>query len=275
MAEFSFEQDVAPYASRYFQRTQANPLLSTARKTQLSDDLLSKLEAVKKEADADVDRSLALEVRRTQLERERLALDDARLEVQQKREAVAAEPRVGSEFESLLDGVDDSNEQTRRLNIFAMRNANVISRSPALMAKYKFAAEAITKPALTTAQQLAIQQREASEAARAARWEYEQGYEEQQDKEAREARQRREARYDQAAIDRMLDVELEANELEPGSPPRLKNVADRDKLLDFIHRSGKDVAPLEDAPDYDLYKAAQRLRRAATTTATAPLVSFD
>lgn len=58
MPDFSFEQDVAPYASNFFARTQSNPLLSAAKKTQLTGDLLDKLESFKKATDEDEDRSL-------------------------------------------------------------------------------------------------------------------------------------------------------------------------------------------------------------------------
>lgn len=286
MAEFSFEQDVAPFASRYFQRMQANPILSTARKTQLSDDLLSKLEAVKAESDKDVERSLSMEIRRTQLERERLALEDARLEAQQKREAIAAEPVVNAEFESLFDDVADPREQTRRLNLFAMRNANVIDRSPTLKAKYRFASGAIMRPELTPYQQIQLQRQEAAKALELEKWKANYEQEERSIAQRDDYREASAARREREYIDKMLDAEISVPEEELFTAkqegreplPKFKNLADRGRILDVMAEYGVDVSEYENASDYEVFEAGRRFRRkliTQPTAATAPPLIFD
>jgi hypothetical protein len=279
MAEFSFEQDVAPYASNFFARTQSNPLLSAAKKTQLTGDLLDKLEGFKKVTDEDADRSLQTEIRRTQLDRERLALDDARLEFQKKREATELEPFVSADFERLFDGVDDPNEQQKKLAMFAMRNSDVITRSPALAAKYRFASDAITKPSITPYQQYSIARQAEMDRLNV-------GLKLKTEQRRTESAAARAEREEQERLGKLLDTQLVADEAEALAalreerPPKLgfKNPVDRDNYLDFLSQYGVDTTALEDASDTDVYKAGRRryreLLHPATTTG-APPVDFN
>lgn len=279
MPDFSFEQDVAPYASKFFARTQSNPLLSTAKKTQLSGDLLDKLETFKKVSDEDEDRTLQKEIRRTQLDRERLALDDARLDFHEKRIAAEMEPAVSAEFDKLLEGIDDPNEQQKRLGLFAMRNSNVLTNSKSLLAKYRFASDAITKPAFTSKDIYEMRRQAERDTISDKKWQISEGRRANVD----EAKAARESR---TQLDKLFDVTLEvtpeeemAATTEKRKPSaKFKNLADRDNLLDFLkYDAGVDTKALEDAPDHEVYAAARRARRAVSDPSAAKpsLVSFD
>lgn len=266
MPDFSYESSIAPYAGSLFKRVDSNPFLTSARKADLSEGLLASLENAKTRADKEEARTLDVELSRTRLDANRLALEDARQEMQLKRTAVAQAPAVNSEFEKILDSVDlNKEEKNARISRLAMNNAEAFTLSPTLKAKYAFAMRATKKPdsAFTPYQEFTARHTLESDARNEDRYQKEQA-----DKEGKLAQD--EMTKEREWLDKAVDVEFEkqdpVTDLDPVSkklpPKQFKSPAHRERLLDLVSKYAPDEADAaEQLSPEDLYKKASNVRR--------------
>jgi len=274
MAEFSYQSDVAPYASNLFRQIQSSPFLSSARSTELSGRLLDTMDAARKRRTEFEKDDLATELARTKLDADRLALDDAREELRLKREATAKAPGVDAAFESILnDPTLDSKQKKANVNLWAMKNADAITRSPMLAAKYRFAASAAEpdeKPAFTPYQMYQIGRGQEADAQRA-------------EKEAADAVEKKRKADEDTLEKRAKALEsvinsatLEAEDalaVDPNTgktkPRGFRDPLDRIRILDTIAESDEDLAQLDKLPDVDLFKVASQRKRRLSNPAPA------
>lgn len=187
---------------------------------------------------------------------------------------------MSAEFDKIFEGVTDPNEQQRRLGLFAMRNANVLSNSKSLAMKYKFAADAITKPALSSKDLYQMQRQAERDRAEDIKWRI-------SEERSGRTEQRRSLQDERAHLDRIFDVKLkptdkeiyEASTQKRQPIPEFENKADRGKLLSFLSEYGNDTSQLEGADDQTVYDTADRFRRKLISGETAankqPVVDFN
>ncbi len=243
MAEpFSYQKDIAPYASRLFRDVEQNRFLNTAQRTNLSERLLGSMERTRKFELEDEDRVLTNELKRVRLDADRLALEDARLEAQQKRDALASAPTVSDELDRILDDTTlDKSQKVSQINRLAVANAGTLRQSPTLYYKLNYATKAVepTEPALTPAQQLSAELRLESMRMQKAADEERKGYYSRRDAEKKVDRA-----FDE--FDSVLDAEVsEPDPLEvaaaqekglPAPAARLKNPIQRKRVVALINR---------------------------------------
>lgn len=275
MAEFSYQSDVAPYASNLFRQIQSSPFLSSARSTELSGRLLDTMDAARKRRTEFEKDDLATELARTKLDADRLALDDAREELRLKREATTKAPEALATFESILnDPTLDSKQKKANVNLWAMKNADAITRSPLLAAQYRFAAGAAEpdeKPAFTPYQMYQIGRGQEADAQRA---EKEVAEAVEKKRKADEDTLEKRAKALESVINSATLEAEDALEVDPntGTPkPRgFRDPLDRIRILDTIAESDEDLAQLNELPDVDLFKVASQRKRRLTTPSKEP-----
>ncbi len=265
MAEFSYDESIAPYASSLFQRVEANPFLTSARKSQLSDSLLGSLERAKERTDKGVERGLDVELARTRLDTQRLALEDARTELQLKRDAIEAAPLLDKEFEKILDSAEMSKgEKAAGISRLAMSNANAISRSPVLSDKYRFAMRAVepdTSGGITPYQQISLERNFANDKRAEQRYQAEQQEKTAKQREADDKEER-------SRIDKVLGIQYDEDSY---GVKKFKTPADKAIALDVIDRyAPAEFDKVSKLPDEELHNEALRIRRQLYSTKEPP-----
>ena len=243
MAEpFSYQKDIAPFASRLFRDVEQNRFLNTAQRTALSERLLGTMERSRKMELEDEDIALNNELKRVRLSADRLALEDARSEAQQKRDALASAPAVDRQLDAILNDPSlDKPQKVARINRFAMENSGTLRFAPSLYYKTQYAAKAVepTEEALTPYQQTSLQLRLAE-------------MQRQQEKDVADEQRRAETDTQRKiskefrAFDDALDVELEEPESfavaaaekegRPVPTAKFKNPIARTRLLSLVKR---------------------------------------
>lgn len=262
MPDFSYESDIAPYASSYFKSVQANPFLKSARRADLSEQLVQTVEKAKEQADKNDMVSIDKELARTRLSAGQLALEEARQEAQLKRDALAKAPALNNEFEKILDADLSRGEKTAAIGRFAMQNADVFERSPSLAAKYRFALRSIEpdeRASFTPYQQASLERSYASDEYRVSR-------DQKEDKEKEDKRIRDEQKAEREALDKSFNVEFAPDDIDltTGKPaaPKFKTPLHRENLLDVIMKYSPDeLDSASELSDADLFKKASNLRR--------------
>jgi hypothetical protein len=243
MAEpFSYQKDIAPYASRLFRDVEQNRFLNTAQRTNLSERLLGSMERTRKFELEDEDRVLTNELKRVRLDADRLALEDARLEAQQKRDALASAPTVSDELDRILDDTTlDKSQKVSQINRLAVANAGTLRQSPTLYYKLNYATKAVepTEPALTPYQEESLSRQD--EARR-----YQRGKDLLEEDRRLASEKRRAIDKEFRAFDDALDVELEEPESfavaaaekegRPAPTAKFKNPIARTRLLSLVKR---------------------------------------
>lgn len=280
MPDFSYQTDVAPYASNLFRRIESSPFLSSARSTELSTRLLDTVDAARKRSvDTEKD-SLAIELSRTRLANDRLALEDARDEIRLKREALTKAPEVLTTLESILDDPSlDSKQKKAEVNRFAMRNADAITRSPMLAAQYRFAASAAEpdeREPYTPMQMYQIGRNQKTD---------------QEKEEAKKAEAAEKAAKDQKelisnkaksleSVINSATLEPEDTLTDPNKPRGFRDPLDKIRIVGALKRSGLDEKVLENLSAVELVQTAVNRKNELSsavepkTEAENPLLNF-
>lgn len=255
VTDFSFQQDIAPFASSYFKQATTNPFLSAAQRTRLSSTALDELEKLR-EANMKRDAvTLDMELGRSRLDRERLALEEARMQLDNLRDATREAPAASAEFESILgDPVATEKEKRARIASLGMKYAKAITHSPELATRFRFAANSVASTeGLTPYQQLSLMQRE-------------QGYARADAKESRAEQLRANREWERNELDRfdkVLSSPVEADELDPTKPPAFKDKAARLRAEAVLRDYAPDVAANMPASDLDLMRTLTEVRARA------------
>lgn len=280
MPDFSYQTDVAPYASNLFRRIESSPFLSSARSTELSTRLLDTVDAARKRSvDTEKD-SLAIELSRTRLANDRLALEDARDELRLKREAIAKAPEVDAAFEAILNDPSlDSKQKKAEVNRFAMRNADAITRSPMLAAKYRFAASAAEpdeKEPFTPYQMYQIGRTQLTDQEKAAK--------EQKEAVEKAAKEQKESVTEKAksleSVINSATLEPEDTLTDPNKPRGFRDPLDKIRIVGALKRSGLDEKALENLSAVELVQTAVNRKNELSsavepkTDAENPLLNF-
>jgi len=239
---FSYQKDIAPFASRLFRDVEQNRFLNTAQRTALSERLLGTMERSRKMELEDEDIALNNELKRVRLSADRLALEDARSEAQQKRDALASAPAVDRQLDAILNDPSlDKPQKVARINRFAMENSGTLRFAPSLYYKTQYAAKAVepTEPALTPYQEESLSRQD--EARR-----YQRGKDLLEEDRRLASEKRRAIDKECRAFDDALDVELEEPESfavaaaekegRPAPTAKFKNPIAKTRLLSLIKR---------------------------------------
>lgn len=141
--EFSYASDVAPYASRYFDRVASDPRLSHASKMQLQGTLLNGMEDIQsqrlklqKERDEGRRSTMALETQSN-------ALEDSRAARARRENDLSQRAGVKGAFNEVLNGEGTPEEKRQRLNQIGMQHSDIISRDAGVSQAYEFATKAL------------------------------------------------------------------------------------------------------------------------------------
>jgi len=144
-ADFSFEKDVAPYASRYFDRIAANPALSGSQKTELQGMLLGGVDEIRQQ-------QLKLQEDRQQGRMRDLqyatgvsALEEAR--AKRARMEMASREVGESQFvvQQIMAGMDTPEEKRRKLAEYKIANAAKLALNPDAKQVFEIADSSLPK----------------------------------------------------------------------------------------------------------------------------------
>lgn len=151
--EFSYEKDVAPHASRFFDRVSSSRM-SQGSKTALQGMLLNGMEDIQnqrrvlqKERESGINRRL-------DNERQIGVLEDARAERARREQAMSQREGVKSQFAEVIGGAGTSEEKRQRLAQIGMQHADALEADPVMKSIYGLAASSLPKDddKLTTGQ---------------------------------------------------------------------------------------------------------------------------
>lgn len=125
MAEFSFEQDVAPYASKFFAEVGADPRLSNASKNQLQGSLLTGVGEIEKQRLAIQDERQQGRYRSLQIAEGESALEDARRKRARIEQEAGRVQGVRDTVQSIVASPEDPEVKQQRLVQLELDNADL------------------------------------------------------------------------------------------------------------------------------------------------------
>lgn len=141
MAEFSFQNDVAPYASRFFSEVEADPYLSRNDKAQLQGSLLGGVQDIETQRLQLAEEKERGKLRSLQYNEGVLAFDEAKARRARIEQAAGKRTALKQEAQGIVAGADTPEEKQRKLA--ALRLANSDTEDPDVRSVFDAAQDAL------------------------------------------------------------------------------------------------------------------------------------
>jgi len=127
---FSFEKDVAPYASKYFTKLSADPNLTGGQKRELQGMLLNGVDEIRQQQAKIQEDRMQGRMRDLQYATGVSALEEARAKRARMERASGEVADTQGVVQSIISGADSPEEKRRKLNEFKVANASKFALNP-------------------------------------------------------------------------------------------------------------------------------------------------
>jgi hypothetical protein len=144
--DFSYEQDIAPYASKFFGEVQQSRSLSPQAKQRLQDQVFTgtvELAKLKNDLVQDKDEQV---LRRQRIEAGSLDLEEARVRRDMRQRNMAGAGNANMELDALVSANVDPTTKKQAYAEWGFKNAGLLAADPDLAAKYRLGGSAIPDP---------------------------------------------------------------------------------------------------------------------------------
>lgn len=128
--DFSFEKDVAPYASKYFTKLSADPNLTGGQKRELQGMLLNGVDEIRQQQAKIQEDRMQGRMRDLQYATGVSALEEARAKRARMERASGKVADTQGVVQSIISGADSPEEKRRKLNEFKVANASMFALNP-------------------------------------------------------------------------------------------------------------------------------------------------
>lgn len=128
--DFSFEKDVAPYASKYFTKLSADPNLTGGQKRELQGMLLNGVDEIRQQQAKIQEDRMQGRMRDLQYATGVSALEEARAKRVRMERASGEVADTQGVVQSIISGADSPEEKRRKLNEFKVANASKFALNP-------------------------------------------------------------------------------------------------------------------------------------------------
>ena len=143
--EFSFEKDVAPYASRYFDRVSSDPNLTQGQKTELQGMLLGGVDEIKQQQLKLREDQQQGRMRDLQYASGVSALEEARARRARMESASGEVAGAQAVVKSIFNEADTPEEKRRKLGAYQVSNAAALALNPDAKQVFDIASSALPK----------------------------------------------------------------------------------------------------------------------------------
>lgn len=153
--DFSFEKNVAPYASKYFDRVSADPNLTGGQKRELQGMLLNGVDEIRQQQAKLQDSAMKGRMRDLQYATGVSALEEARARRARMEQSSGEVAGAQNVVQSIIGGTDSPEEKRRKLAEFKVANAATLALNPDAKQVFDIGESALPKESQFTPSQVA------------------------------------------------------------------------------------------------------------------------
>ena len=143
--DFSFEKDVAPYASKYFDRVSADPNLTGWQKRELQGMLLNEVDEIRQQQVKLQETAVRGRMRDLQYASGISALEEARARRARMEQASGEVAGAQNVVQSIMNSADSPEEKRRKLGEFKVNNAAALALNPDAKQVFEIGESALPK----------------------------------------------------------------------------------------------------------------------------------